>query len=501
MSWAKAPTAKTVLWEISGNGLKRPSYLLGTRHVGCAKRLALSPEQSQILEKVEQVYLELDRKELEQSKNIPKATQKKTKVAGLREKLTTSQYQFVEDYFGKRELDSLSSSGIDVFSLYVKVSFETARKVYERFCPNSLTSKEDIITKAATDRRLPILGLETRKERLDIFSSSAAVSNNEVDVLLESVREANSIDSDSILAEPRFQEFIRQDEQYFYQDISKGGKKISNDPDDVRRHKLWLPRILKVMVEKPALFAFGAAHLGGNEGLIAMLESQGYNLKPVFSDLKSKGSNSDSRAKEYHEAGQRDSESSENLDALNNYDQAINIWERNGSKDGSLAQAYYDRGLLKMNYFCGFKSALADLNKAISLNSNYRLAYFHRGLLRLEKLHDYQGALLDFNKVISLDPDQKLGSSYYYYRGILKGDHLNDPKGALIDFNIHLARYPQEVESLVLRGVLKYTKLGDQSGGIADLRRAALLSRNKGDKEGLNRALTALKAINVREIP
>jgi hypothetical protein len=39
------------------------------------------------------------------------------------------------------------------------------------------------------------------------------------------------------------------------------------------------------------------------------------------------------------------------------------------------------------------------------------------------------------------------------------------------------------------------------SSRTADLRRAALLSRNKGNQEGLDRVLAVLKAINVREIP
>jgi uncharacterized protein len=164
VSLAKAPTAKAVLWEISGNGLKRPSYLLGTRHVGCAKRLALSPEQDQALKKVEQVYLEVDEKELNSVNNTPQATgeRRTSDGKGLKERLTPSEYQFVEDHIGKISLDSFVSSGTSVFSLYTIISSNLGVKVYDRFCKGSSTSKESIIMKAATDRQLPMLGIETR---------------------------------------------------------------------------------------------------------------------------------------------------------------------------------------------------------------------------------------------------------------------------------------------------------------------------------------------------
>jgi uncharacterized protein len=507
VSLAKAPTAKAVLWEVSGKGLDQPSYLLGTRHIGCVKRLALSSEQKQVLGKVEQVYLEIHTKESNQSENTIAAIQSETNVSTgkkLKEQLTPAQYQFIEDYFDKDELDSLLSKNADVFTLYTIVSEQLAATIYSKLCSRR-TSKESIVMDAARDRKLPILGVETQQERLGLANSLSNSSNDSsviVKKLLNTIHTVNVVTSNSVLAEPVFQRIIKEDEQYFYQDIFGAGKEFEGalrKPLIVNRNKLWLPRIQKAMAQKPALFAVGFNHLGGNEGLISLLESQGYTLKPVYDRKINTSQPSDSRAKEYYDAASEDDASGEKLSALNNYDQAIEIWERSNPKNEDLDKAYLYRGYLKRDSLSAFQGALADIDKSISLKPNYAPAYFSRGFLKMEKLRNYQGALVDFNKAVTLNHDSTTTANSYYRRGILKSDHLNDPKGALADFDIYLAGKPQEIDALILRGVLKYTKLSDQSGGISDLRRAALLSRNKNNKEELNRVLAVLKAINVSE--
>jgi uncharacterized protein YbaP (TraB family) len=38
----------------------------------------------------------------------------------------------------------------------------------------------------------------------------------------------------------------------------------------------------KITGDSPKLFAVGAAHLGGDSGVIALLRKEGYKLTPVF---------------------------------------------------------------------------------------------------------------------------------------------------------------------------------------------------------------------------
>src|SRR5215813_12634778 len=54
------PIANTLLWEISGNGLERPSYLFGTIHMICSEDAVLSDSMLNAIRETDAVYLEVD---------------------------------------------------------------------------------------------------------------------------------------------------------------------------------------------------------------------------------------------------------------------------------------------------------------------------------------------------------------------------------------------------------------------------------------------------------
>src|SRR5438105_3845040 len=53
-------TAHTLLWQISGNGLKQPSYLFGTMHILCTDDAHLSDSLRAVIAHVDEVYFEID---------------------------------------------------------------------------------------------------------------------------------------------------------------------------------------------------------------------------------------------------------------------------------------------------------------------------------------------------------------------------------------------------------------------------------------------------------
>ena len=50
----------TLLWEVSGNGLKKPSYLFGTFHMLCKDDIRFSNPFLQAIKNSKEIYLELD---------------------------------------------------------------------------------------------------------------------------------------------------------------------------------------------------------------------------------------------------------------------------------------------------------------------------------------------------------------------------------------------------------------------------------------------------------
>jgi tetratricopeptide (TPR) repeat protein len=158
---------------------------------------------------------------------------------------------------------------------------------------------------------------------------------------------------------------------------------------------------------------------------------------------------------------------------------------------------YYDRAGLKQRQN-DRQGALADYNKAISLNPKFVEAYFDRANLKQTQLNDLQGALADYNKVISLNP--KLAEAYYN-RGILKKNKLNDPQGALADYNKVISLNPKDAAAYSNRGILKGEKLNDRQGAIRDLRTAARIFREQGQTQSLQVVIAALRKLGATEKP
>src|SRR5882724_2883053 len=53
-------TPHTLLWQISGKGLVKPSYLFGTMHVLCAEDARLSDSLRSVIAHCDEVYFEID---------------------------------------------------------------------------------------------------------------------------------------------------------------------------------------------------------------------------------------------------------------------------------------------------------------------------------------------------------------------------------------------------------------------------------------------------------
>jgi uncharacterized protein YbaP (TraB family) len=49
----------------------------------------------------------------------------------------------------------------------------------------------------------------------------------------------------------------------------------------VTRNKNWIPVMGEMMKTQPVFFAVGAGHLGGKNGVIALLRQEGYTVVPV----------------------------------------------------------------------------------------------------------------------------------------------------------------------------------------------------------------------------
>jgi uncharacterized protein YbaP (TraB family) len=54
------PEAKSLLWEVSGNGLSKPSYIYGTIHMMCAPDFILQDKIKKVFGNAEELVMELN---------------------------------------------------------------------------------------------------------------------------------------------------------------------------------------------------------------------------------------------------------------------------------------------------------------------------------------------------------------------------------------------------------------------------------------------------------
>jgi uncharacterized protein len=484
---AKAPTAKSLLWEISGNGINRPSYLFGTLHEGCRSKLALPLNQLQMLENVQQIYLEISLEEFLGNPSQAQVVEATLIPNGqtLEDITTPAEYQELETAFGSatvRRFARINPKYLPIIVGYNLSSRSDLTILLRKLCKDEIASVEKIIIQTATRYRKKIYGIETLKERDANIEKSVSVKED-LQVLLSNIRGVDN--------SPAYDEFIKTMELYSAQDINGSHdnrvRGLQQQPDTLKalvydRNSLWLTKMQKIMSEKPTFFAFGVVHLGGGKGLISLLESRGYTLKPIFkkpspSEL---ATNTD---REYLESGNQKVGKSNLLGALEDYNRSLTL-------NPKYAEAYFRRGIVKEELFDN-SGALADYNKAISIDAKYDY-YEQRGSLKSNRLKDFLGAIEDLNQCIKIQPEY---IAPYYRRGLLRSEKLGDFSGALSDFNKVIDLRPQSMSAHLARGVLKYNKLNDRAGGIADVKRALMFAKFYNDISLIDEAQATLKVM------
>jgi uncharacterized protein len=268
-SLAGAPQEKSLMWEVSGKGLSQPSYLYGTIHINCKNRLILSSKRQELFAKTKKLYLELDFDDPQLPNEITKYTQMPP-GKNLRQLITFKEYQKAQKFFSERLKISLDFFSTTKPFILTAIATPTGLK-----CPTS--SWEESLTKAAQERKIEIKGLETVKEQFAVFNSISL--KQEAAMLMAVINNPEK-------TQKEFQQLLAA---YNREDLPLLEKLSKADPrtkqlirallDD--RNRKWIPQITKIAKKQSTFFGFGAAHLVGKQGVVALLQRAGYTVKPI----------------------------------------------------------------------------------------------------------------------------------------------------------------------------------------------------------------------------
>lgn len=273
-----APTAaeNSLLWEISGNGLTQPSYLFGTIHIIAAEDFVLTDSTLAAFKRCKEVAFEIDMDEMDNLAALLPLLMKAFMRNGttLRDLLSTEDYHLVKSRF--------SEMGLPIFMLErVKPMFLSSLMTGQGSDSSEMAntkSYEIELLQLARDAEKPVHGLETAAYQMSMFDSIPYKAQAEMLVETLKAGPSENDEMDQLVALYKAQDLVEL--QKMMESDSGIGEYQHLLLD--QRNANWIPVMSRMMKESPVFFAVGAGHLGGEQGVIALLRRQGYQLRAVL---------------------------------------------------------------------------------------------------------------------------------------------------------------------------------------------------------------------------
>jgi uncharacterized protein YbaP (TraB family) len=273
--FAPGPDDNSLLWEVRGKGIKQPSFIFGTIHLIPEADYLLSPATRQAFDQCDAVAFEID---LEKMSDISAMLPLLMK-AFMRDGVTLRTLLNADDY--RLVQQQLAQSGIPMMLVErVKPMFLSALMGQggdTDIGSGATKSYELELLDMARKSAKPVHGLETAAYQMSMFDSIPYAAQAEM--LVQSMKMGSTEDDG----------MRRMIDAYKNQDLHALQQMIAQESGmgDYtallldRRNANWIPVIERLMREQRVFVAVGAGHLPGEQGVIALLRSAGYQVKPV----------------------------------------------------------------------------------------------------------------------------------------------------------------------------------------------------------------------------
>ncbi|MBQ4406012.1 MAG: TraB/GumN family protein [Bacteroidales bacterium] len=283
-----------VLYKISGNGLKKPSYVIGTCHVVKASFLDTIPGANRVIDDVEQVYGELDMRHISNQDTL----------LSIAKMMMLPSDSVATEIMTEQEFDELcrvvnENYNIDLknpqyallLQFYPVVLMTTIGQVSEMMKlqkamaeGTATESPEPIIDmfiqQKAIGQSKPVFGLEYYSFQVEMLTTLLDMPLHEQYVkMIESFgnkAEGEKIVKSLVDAYKSFNLASINDVLQSENDFGNVESKVFDS-----RNENWAQKMPSIMSEKSTLFAVGVGHLIGDKGILNLLKKQGYKVKAV----------------------------------------------------------------------------------------------------------------------------------------------------------------------------------------------------------------------------
>ena len=260
--------SKSLLWKVEGDDIQT-SYLYGTIHLLPQESFEIKDKVSAAFSSAEQVVLEIDMDD-------PSMQQKMIQNAGMKDGKKLDELFSEEDYTAVS--DALRKTmGIGLEAVNTMKPFMVYTMLIGTMIEGTPASYELTFMQMAKERELEILGLETIEDQMAIFDK------------IPYEEQAKDVLEMVINKEETRQEFAELVKAYRAEDIDGMFEIIEEYADTevemqeliIKRNQNWIPVIGELAKNKVSFFGVGAAHLGGEFGVVKLLKEAGYTVTPL----------------------------------------------------------------------------------------------------------------------------------------------------------------------------------------------------------------------------
>jgi len=270
LAFIESKAQHSLIWEISGNGLTKKSYLMGTLKFIGEKEFYMPPKAAELIKQAEIFAIEDEvdhhaQHELNTALHFPKGQ-------SLADVVPAAEYQKVKDLFQKEF--KINSATFDKKYSHIKplplsiimTRLSLGEKVKFYDIELLLIAKKHDVTAYSLE------AIEREAEALNTFSME-----EQVKALVHSV---NNFSSQKAEFKKLMADYRTADLQEIFDYTLHP---LENNPRFVeefyyKRNEEWLPKIEKMMSEDASFIALGISHLEGERGILKLLEQKGYTL-------------------------------------------------------------------------------------------------------------------------------------------------------------------------------------------------------------------------------
>ena len=280
-----------LLYKISGNGLEKPSYIIGTHHLANVGFVNQINGVTEALTETDQVYGELVWDTMTNIDSLKAVQNAMTRPAGktIKDYLTPDEYKRLDAFMVAKMGTGLSNPMVaskmgNLTPMALVTQFQLLlymTKHMGEFDPSS--TFDQYFQAQAKKNGLPCGGLETLQKQIDVLYKGKPMSR-QVEELMCFIDNENF---NSQMMEDLTSAFYAQNLETLKQVMDrKLGGKCDSTPEEEdmlinNRNADWVAKMPGIMTSKPTFFAVGAAHLPADKGVLQLLRNAGYTIEGV----------------------------------------------------------------------------------------------------------------------------------------------------------------------------------------------------------------------------